>query len=96
LIGIFNGSFGVVHLIVSEIFFFLTALTLFLYAYVSFPMGTPKTGAIALFLGALSSTVWLARWPWEGVAIQETVTSLAFAIFVVLISARILRQPELS
>jgi hypothetical membrane protein len=95
LIGIFNASFGIIHLIVSELFFFLTAFTLFLYAYVSFPMGTPKTGAIALFLGAFSSTVWVARLPWQGVAIQETATSAASAFLILLTSARSLIRPQL-
>ncbi|MHB8567200.1 MAG: DUF998 domain-containing protein [Nitrososphaerales archaeon] len=94
LIGIFNESFGGLHLIVSAIFFFMMALTLFLYSYVSFPLGAPKIGAIAASLGIFCAAVWIARFPWHGVAIQETVTSVASAIFVILIAQRIVRWPE--
>ncbi|MDG7000816.1 MAG: DUF998 domain-containing protein [Nitrososphaerota archaeon] len=94
LIGVFNESFGSIHLIVSVIFFFFSALTLFLYSYLSFPMGTPRTGAIALVLGILCAAVWVVKWPWSGVAIQETVTSAASAALVILVSMRIIRNPE--
>ncbi len=89
-IGIFNESFGDIHLIVSIIFFFFTALSLFLYSYVSFPMGTPKTGALALILGVFCCIMWVARWPWQGVAIQEVTTSAASAAFVIILSFSIL------
>jgi len=86
MIGVFNESFGEIHVIVSVIFFFFTALALLTYSYVSFPIGTPKTGAIALILGILCAVMWVARWPWQGVAIQETVTSLASSVFVATIA----------
>jgi len=92
LIGIFNESFGERHYVVSIIFFFVTAVTLLIFAYVSFPLGSPKIGAIALVLGVLCASVWIARWPWSGVAIQETITSLASAVFVVLISLSRIRH----
>lgn len=94
LIGVFNESYGMVHLVLSVIFFFLTALTLFLFSYVSFPLGSPRLGAISLALGVFCSAMWVARFPWQGVAIQEASTSLASAIFVVLVSARRGRQLE--
>lgn len=88
MIGIFNESFGGIHLVVSVIFFFFTALSLLIYSYVSFPLGTPKTGAAALALGVLCAVVWVAKWPWQGVAIQETVTSLACSILVLIVAVR--------
>ncbi|HXQ92292.1 MAG TPA: DUF998 domain-containing protein [Nitrososphaerales archaeon] len=90
MIGIFNESFGNIHLVVSIIFFFFTALSLFLYSYVSFPMGTPKTGALALFLGVFCCIMWVGRWPWQGVAIQEVTTSAASAAFVIILSILVL------
>jgi hypothetical membrane protein len=90
MIGIFNESFDGVHLVVSIIFFFFTALSLFLYSYVSFPLGTPKMGALALILGVFCCIMWVARWPWQGVAIQEASTSAASAAFVIMISLSIL------
>lgn len=87
-IGIFNESFGNIHLAVSVIFFFFTALALLIYSYMSFPLGTPKTGAIALALGVLCAVVWVVRWPWVGVAIQETATSVASSILVLIVAIR--------
>lgn len=94
MIGIFNESFGYIHLVVSVIFFFLTAVTLLLFSYVSFPLGRPKTGAIALSLGILCATVWLTRFPWQGVAIQETVTSLSTSALVFLVAVDRIRKPK--
>jgi len=94
LIGVFNESFGEIHLIVSVVFFFLTALTLLLFSYVSFPLGLPRVGAISLMLGVFCSAMWVARFPWQGVAIQEASTSIASAAFVVIISI-VLRFPKL-
>ncbi|HYB03336.1 MAG TPA: DUF998 domain-containing protein [Nitrososphaerales archaeon] len=96
LIGVFNESFGNIHLVVSIIFFFFTALTLLTYSYVSFPLGTPKTGAVSLILGVLCAAVWVARWPWQGVAIQETVTSLASSALVLLVAIQRVKTTSLS
>ncbi len=96
LIGIFNESFGVVHLVVSVIFFFFTAITLFLYSYVSFPIGAPATGAVALVLGIVCALVWIVRWPWTGVAIQETVSSAASGAFVILVALRAIGMPKVT
>lgn len=94
LIGIFNESFGSIHLIVSVIFFFMTAITLLAYSYISFPLGAPRIGAVALILGVFCAAMWIVKFPWQGVAIQETVTSTASAIFVLLIARRVIKWPE--
>jgi hypothetical membrane protein len=94
LIGIFNESFGSIHLIVSVGFFFMTTITLLAYSYISYPLGAPRIGAIALILGVFCAIVWIARFPWQGVAIQETVTSVASAIFVMLIARRVIKWPN--
>lgn len=92
MIGVFNESFGEIHSIVSIIFFFVTAIFLLLYSYVSFPLGSPKIGAAALVLGILCAAVWIAKWPWPGVAIQETLTSSASATFVLIIAVSRVRH----
>lgn len=91
LIGIFNESFGSIHLVVSVIFFFLTAISLLLYSYVSFPLGTPRTGAVALGLGIFCAMIWVARLPWQGVAIQESVTSLSISMLVLMVAIKRMR-----
>jgi hypothetical membrane protein len=63
LTGVLNESIGNIHLVVSMIFFFFTALTLLIYTCVSFPLGTPKTGAVALAPGVLCAVMWIAKWP---------------------------------
>lgn len=57
-------------------------------------MGTARTGAIVLVLGILCASIWVVRWPWSGVAIQEIVTSAAAAALVILVSIRLIRNPE--
>ena len=94
MIGVFNESFGNIHLVVSIVFFFFTALTLLTYSYVSFPLGTPRTGAVALVLGVVCAATWVARWPWQGVAIQEAVTSLASSILVLIVAFRRIKDPS--
>jgi hypothetical membrane protein len=92
LIGIFNESFGAIHGIVSVIFFFMIALSLFLFSYVSFPLGMPRLGAVALIFGIISSAVWIAHFPWKGIAIQEASTSALAAIFIFLIAWKMARK----
>ncbi len=91
-IGIFNESFGSIHGVVSVIFFFMIALTLFLFSYVSFPLGMPRLGAVSLTFGVISCAIWIAHFPWKGVAIQETTTSALAAIFIFLIAWKMLRK----
>jgi hypothetical protein len=57
------------------------------YSYVSWPLGSPSTGAVALTFGILSSLVWFFKWPWSGIAIQEAVTSGMTAIWLLLIAS---------
>ena len=80
LIGFFPENMGGIHLVVSVVFFVSLILTMLLYSYASCPMGTPIIGAASLILGVVSIFVWSVKWPWRGIAIQESVTS-AIATF---------------
>lgn len=88
LIGVFPENTGGIHLVVSVVFFTLTIVTMFIYSYASWPLGTPAIGAVALALGFLSATIWLVRWPWKGVAIQETLTSAMASLWLILVCLR--------
>jgi hypothetical membrane protein len=89
LVGIFSENTGHVHGIVSEVFFLIIVVTMLAYSYVSWPLGSPRVGAVALVFGILSSIVWFLSWPWEGVAIQEAVTSGMTAVWLLLVTSRI-------
>jgi hypothetical membrane protein len=93
LIGIFSENTGHIHGTVSEVFFLMIVVTMLAYSYVSWPLGSPRVGAVALAFGVLSAIIWFVSWPWSGVAIQEAVTSGMTAAFLILVAARITSGP---
>jgi hypothetical membrane protein len=90
LVGLFSENSGNIHGLVSTLFFWLIDVTLLVYSYLSWPIGSPKTGAISLGLGIASAAVWATPWPWHGVAIQETVTSVMAALWLLTVSIFVL------
>ena len=88
LIGVFSEDAGSIHGVVSVIFFALIAITSLIYSYASWPLGSPRIGAVSLFFGIASVFVWFVPWPWRGVAIQEAATSLMATIWLILVSLR--------
>ena len=88
LVGVFSENTGSIHGTVSEIFFAMIVITMLAFSYVSWPIGLPRVGAVALVFGVLSSLIWFAKWPWTGVAIQEATTSGMTAIWLLLIALR--------
>jgi hypothetical membrane protein len=89
LIGIFSENTGHIHGTVSEVFFLMIVVTMLAYSYVSWPLGSPRIGAVALAFGILSAIIWYVSWPWSGVAIQEAVTSGMTAVFLLLVATRL-------
>lgn len=89
LVGVFSENAGSIHQTVSEVFFFMIVVTMIAYSYVSWPLGSPGVGAVALSFGIASAVIWFVKWPWPGVAIQEFSTSGLTAILLVLISIRL-------
>ena len=89
LVGIFSENTGHIHGTVSVVFFLMIVVTMLAYSYVSWPLGTPRIGAVALVFGILSAIIWFVSWPWSGVAIQEAVTSGMTAIFLLLVAMRL-------
>ncbi len=88
LVGIFSENTGGIHGAVSEVFFFMIVVTMLSYSYVSWPLGSPRIGALALAFGILSALIWFVTWPWHGVAIQESVTSGMTAVWLLLVASR--------
>ena len=87
LIGFFPENAGRIHGLASTIFFALIAITMLIYSYSSWALGSPHVGALALALGIACPIIWFVEWPWRGVAIQETITATMMAIWLVLVSS---------
>jgi hypothetical membrane protein len=88
LVGVFSENTGRIHGVVSEVFFAMIVITMLAFSYVSWPLGSPEVGAVALVFGVLSSLIWFTKWPWTGVAIQEAVTSGMTAIWLILVALK--------
>lgn len=88
LIGFFPEDAGRIHGVVSVIFFVSIILVMLAYGFCSKHLGSPATGAIAILLSVSSIIVWTVRWPWQGVAIQETFASLAASTWLIMVSIR--------
>lgn len=86
LVGVFSENTGSIHGVVSEVFFVMMVITMLAFSYVSWPLGSPRIGAVALIFGILSSFIWFIKWPWPGVAIQESITSGMTAIWLLLVA----------
>jgi hypothetical membrane protein len=68
------------------VFFLMIVVAMLAYSYVSWPLGSPRIGAVALAFGILSAFIWFNSWPWSGVAIQESVTSGMTAVWLLLVA----------
>jgi hypothetical membrane protein len=88
LVGIFSENTGSIHGVVSEVFFAMIVVTMLTFSYVSWPLGSPRIGALALAFGILSALIWTINWPWTGVAIQETITSGMTAIWLIFVALK--------
>ena len=88
MVGVFSENTGHIHGVVSEIFFLMIVVAMLAYSYVSWPLGSPRIGAVALAFGILSAFVWFSGWPWSGVAIQESVTSGMTAVWLLLVASK--------
>ena len=92
LIGFFPEDAGGIHGLVSVIFFTSIILMMLAYGFCSRSLGSPLTGMIAFLLSIFSIAVWMVRWPWRGVAIQETAASLAASTWLIMVSLRKLAE----
>ena len=88
MVGVFSENTGHIHGVVSEIFFLMIVVAMLAYSYVSWPLGSPRIGGVALAFGILSAFVWFNGWPWSGVAIQESVTSGMTAVWLLLVASK--------
>jgi len=92
LIGFFPEDAGIIHGVVSVIFFAAIIFTMLTYGFCSKHLGSPVTGLVALLLGFSSIVVWVVKWPWRGVAIQETFASLAASVWLIIVSLQGFKQ----
>lgn len=89
MVGVFSENAGRIHGVVSEIFFLMIVVTMLAYSYVSWPLGSPRIGAVALSFGIFSALIWYLSWPWSGIAIQESATSGMTAIWLILVASKL-------
>ena len=89
MVGLFSENTGHIHGVVSEVFFLMIVVTMLGYSYVSWPVGSPRIGAVALVFGILSAVIWFIAWPWAGVAIQESITSGMTAVWLILVASKV-------
>jgi hypothetical membrane protein len=89
MVGVLSENTGHIHGVVSEIFFLMIVVAMLAYSYVSWPLGSPRIGAVALAFGILSAFIWFNSWPWSGVAIQEGVTSGMTAVWLLLVASKV-------
>ena len=85
LIGFFPENTGWTHFLVSVILFSLMVVTMLVYSYCSWPLGSPRIGAISLAFGIATAIIWFVRWPWLGVAIQETLSCLMTSVWILMV-----------
>lgn len=88
LVGVFPENTGWMHLAVSVILFSLMAIIMLIYSYCSWPIGSPKIGAVSLAFGIAIPIIWFIGWPWHGVAIQEILSCLMTSAWLLLVSRR--------
>ncbi|MFQ6063921.1 MAG: DUF998 domain-containing protein [Candidatus Bathyarchaeia archaeon] len=89
-IGIFTGDYGNLHLYFSVAFFALISLSSFLVGVSMIRKHSGKIGALITLMGFVAGVVWV--FPWEGVAIPETISSLAVLIWIVLLGIRLVLE----
>ena len=86
LVGIFPIDTGMTHGLVSVAFFVMMIITMLVYGFSSWVLGSPRIGVIAFAFGVSSALIWSATWPWDGVAIQEALTTSMASSWLVIIS----------
>ncbi|MEM0117086.1 MAG: DUF998 domain-containing protein [Conexivisphaerales archaeon] len=94
LIGLFPENAGEIHGIISTFFFGLIVVSMIIYGYLSWPLGSPITGLLATLFGIVAASVWFIKWPWSGIAIQETFTSLLASFWLLQVSVLLLRDKD--
>ncbi|MEM2344590.1 MAG: hypothetical protein QXI73_04645, partial [Thermoproteota archaeon] len=58
------------------------------YGFSSIVSKNHLTGLLAFVSSIASATIWIVKWGWRGVAIQETLTSLIASIWLIIVSLR--------
>ncbi len=88
LVGVLSEDFGAAHGIVSMILFIMFGLTLLVYGVCAILMKELGPGLYGIVAFLASLAVWMINWPWEGVAIQETIASLLVSAGLTIIAIK--------
>lgn len=88
LIGVFPEDAGRIHGVVSIIFFTMMIIVMLVYGLCSLTVKNYFAGVLSIALSVASAIVWMVKWGWRGVAVQETLTSLMATIWLLTVSLR--------
>jgi hypothetical membrane protein len=89
LIGVFTSHAGIIHNIVSVLFYTLTLVAIIIIG-ISELRNSQKTGAIAVVLGLVAISMFALPWPGDGLALPETASILFTMGFTLVYGVRLL------
>jgi hypothetical membrane protein len=94
-IGVFNENFSPTHYLVSVAFFSLAPITLFILTLAFIHRGNRSLAVLSVTTGAIAAASWILEFTLyyvSGVAVPETISALAVAVWVVAVVVKMLRK----
>lgn len=91
-IGIYPETAGSIHMQYSVSFFVTLPLAIIVNSYYTIRQGNKQLGILGLIAGAIAILIWI--FPWEGVAIPETVSAGSAGIWSILMGLWLTRYDE--
>lgn len=94
-IGIFNENYFIAHVVFSVLFFVSTPIALFVLTAAFNKKGNHNLMALSVATGVVAAAPWILRIAVayvSNVAIPETISGLAVSLWIVVLSARILKS----
>jgi hypothetical membrane protein len=88
LIGIVPETFLLIHLAIAIPSLALADFSMVLYGLAHLKESQRNYGMLVLLFGIVSFSVWIVRWPWHGVALQESIGSTLVMIWILTIALK--------
>ena len=89
-VGVFSEGTSL-HYPFSVAFFVIMPISIWVMGYFLIKGGLGNLGKISLGLGAVAAVIWIPGW--DGVAIPETISALAYAIWTQMLGSLMMRVP---
>jgi hypothetical membrane protein len=93
-IGIFNENFSPTHYIVSVAFFSLAPIGLFILTYAFWRTNQRGMAVFSVVIGLIAAVPWIVQFTIDylpNVAIPETISAVAFSVWAIVLSAKMLK-----